>query len=126
MESFKLYVEKLSRRDLDDVERNIDKVFADLGIDVEFTRHFIDRVNDERNGKDITKDELEDLFIKAKEKYGRKIHSMKPSHEAVLTDLGTWVNLPFVLNKVGNELELVAKTVMRKKNFLTRTKKLFV
>lgn len=126
METFKLYMEKLSRRDLDDVERNIDKVFADLGIDVEFTRHFIDRVNDERNGKDITKDELEDLFLKTKQKYGQKIHSMKASHEAVLTDLGTWINLPFVLNKVGNELELVAKTVMRKKNFQTRTKKFFV
>ena len=126
MESFKLYVEKLSMKDLDDVERNIDKVFADIGIDVEFTKHFIDRVNDERNGKDITKQELEDLFIKAKQKYGNKIHDMKPSHEAVLTDVGTWVNLPFVINKVGKDLELVAKTVMRKKNFQTRTKKMFV
>ena len=126
MENFKLYLERLTQKDIDDVERNIDRVFASLNIDVEFTKHFVDRVNDARNGKDIEKDELEDLFLKARQKYGNKIHDMKPSHEAVLTDVGTWINLPFVLNKNGNDLELVAKTVMRKKNFLTRTKKLFV
>ena len=31
----------------------------------------------------------------------------------------TDINMPFVLNLKGGELELVAKTVMRKKNFQT-------
>ena len=37
----------------------------------------------------------------------------------------TDINMPFVLNKTrGGELELVAKTVMRKKNFSTSNQKL--
>ena len=36
----------------------------------------------------------------------------------------TDINMPFVLNLKGGELELVAKTVMRKKNFKTTNPKL--
>jgi hypothetical protein len=128
MDNFKTYIEKISRSELNNVEYRIDKLFADLGIDVEFTRHFLDRVNDARNVRDITTDELEDLFKKTREKFGLKIQGLKPDYEAVLTDLNTWINLPFVLNidKRSGEMELVAKTVMRKKNFTSRTKKLFV
>ena len=43
--------EDISRSDLDQIERYADKLFAAVGIDVEFTRHFLDRVNDERNKK---------------------------------------------------------------------------
>ena len=39
--------EDVSRSDLDQIERYADKLFAAVGIDVEFTRHFLDRVNDE-------------------------------------------------------------------------------
>ena len=45
--------EDVSRSDLDQIERYADKLFAAVGIDVEFTRHFLDRVNDERNKKPI-------------------------------------------------------------------------
>jgi hypothetical protein len=127
MHSFKTFIEKITRRELNDVEHRIDNLFKDLGIDVEFTRHFLDRVNDARNVRDITTDELEELFRKTRDKFGLKIQSLKPNYEAVLTDMGTWINLPFVLNVTpSGEMELVAKTVMRKKNFLSRTKKLFV
>ena len=39
---------------LNKLEKYLDALFARLGIDVEFTRHFLDRVNDERNIKQIT------------------------------------------------------------------------
>ena len=127
MDNFKLFCERLTRQDIDTVERDVDMIFHSLGIDIEFTKHFLDRVNDARNVTDITKGELENLFRKAKIKFGNVIHDFKPNHEAVITDTKTWINLPFVLTKDRNgELHLVAKTVMRKKNFLTRTKKLFV
>ena len=45
--------ERVSRSDLDQIEKYADKLFAAVGIDVEFTRHFLDRVNDERNKKPI-------------------------------------------------------------------------
>ena len=42
---------EIKKSDLDQVEKYADRLFASLGIDVEFTRHFLDRVNDQRNIK---------------------------------------------------------------------------
>jgi hypothetical protein len=60
-------------------------------------------------------------------KYGKKIAKMNPDAEAVISDMETDVNMPFVLNLDKNGmLDLVAKTVMRKKDFKTRNQKLKV
>ena len=42
----------------------------------------------------------------------------------MINDMKTDVNMPFALNLKGGDLELVAKTIMRKKNFQTRNPKL--
>ena len=119
--------EKISRSDLDQIEKYADKLFAAVGIDVEFTRHFLDRVNDERNKKPINQAELIRLFRLTYKKYGKKIAKMNPDAEAVIHDMETDVNMPFVLNLDRNGmLDLVAKTVMRKKDFKTRNQKLEV
>jgi hypothetical protein len=47
-----------------------------------------------------------------------------PDAEAVLNDMQTDINMPFVLKWDGKELDLVAKTVMRKSNFATSNPKL--
>ena len=124
MRSFKNIREDISQRDLDGVEKFADRLFAKVGIDVEFTRHFLDRVNDERNKKQITTAELTRLFKQSFKKYGKKIAQLGPDAEAVLNDMRTDVNMPFALNLKGGELELVAKTIMRKKDFKTRNTKL--
>jgi hypothetical protein len=114
----------ITKSDLDQVEKFADRLFAKVGIDVEFTRHFMDRVNDARNKKDITPSELTRLFKQSYSKYGKKIAQLGPDAEAVINDMKTNINVPFVLNLKGNELELVAKTVMRKKDFKTSGPKL--
>ena len=116
----------ITKSDLDQVEKYADKVFAKVGIDVEFTRHFLDRVNDERNKKQITSAELTRLFKQTFSKHGKKIPSMGPDAEAVIKDMKTDINMPFVLNYKNGELELVAKTIMRKKNFKTPNPELAV
>lgn len=112
---------EISKTDLDQVERYADKLFKSVGIDVEFTRHFLDRVNDERNKKQITTAELTRLFKQTYKKHGKKIPQMGPDAEAVLKDMQTDVNMPFVLkwDSKSQELDLVAKTIMRKKDFKT-------
>ena len=115
---------EITKTDLDQLERYADKLFAAVGIDVEFTRHFLDRVNDERNKKQITTAELTRLFKQSFKKYGKKIAQLGPDAEAVINDMRTDVNMPFALNLKGGELELVAKTIMRKKDFKTRNTKL--
>jgi homoserine dehydrogenase len=116
----------ITKSDLDQVEKYADKLFAKVGIDVEFTRHFLDRVNDERNKKQITSAELTRLFKQTFSKHGKKIPSMGPDAEAVIKDMKTDINMPFVLNYKNGELELVAKTIMRKKNFKTPNPELAV
>jgi hypothetical protein len=46
----------------------------------------------------------------------------------VIADMASNINMPFVLNwdRDREELDLVAKTVMRKKNFMTNNPKLKV
>lgn len=114
----------ISKTDLDGVEKYADRLYKAVGIDVEFTRHFLDRVNDARNKKQITVAELIRLFKQSFKKHGKKIAALGPDAEAVLNDMQTDVNMPFALKWDGKELDLIAKTVMRKPNFATSNQKL--
>jgi hypothetical protein len=118
--------EFVTQSELNDVEKIADEWFEDYGIDVQFTKHFIERVNDERNGKPISAEELEDLFTQTAEKYGEKLANLPDDYQAVLFKLRNDINLPFALNydDKNDEMDLVAKTVMRKKNFQTSNPKL--
>ena len=75
MKNFANYISEqtLSKSDLDGVEKYADRLYAAAGIDVEFTRHFSDRVNDSRNKKQITVAELIRMFKQSYKKFGRKI-----------------------------------------------------
>lgn len=118
----------ISQSQLDNLEKALDRLWASLGVDIEFTRHFIDRVNDERNKKQITIPELQLLFHKVYKKYGPALSKMnRDDIQAVLTDIKSNINIPFVL-KIDRrgELDLVSKTVMRKKDFRTSNKKYVV
>ena len=114
----------ITKKILDGIEKYADKLFKSVGIDVVFTKHFLDRVNDRRNQKDITQSELIRLFKQTHKKYGKKIAKLGADAEAVITDMKTDVNMPFVINlDKGGMLDLVPKTVMRKKDFKTSSQK---
>ncbi|HEY6438348.1 MAG TPA: hypothetical protein VIY47_17310 [Ignavibacteriaceae bacterium] len=109
-------LEDIDQGDLNQIESFVDRLWSKLGIDVEFTRHFIERLNDERNGKPISSAELIRLFKREYETYGKAIRKLDDRDEAVLKDLTTQLNLPFVIKGDENKT-LVAKTIMRKSNF---------
>jgi len=121
MRLFELFKEDrdVTDQELQQLETYADKLFASLGIDVEFSRHFKDRVNDPRNQKPITIAELTRLFKQIYKKHGKPIAQLGPDAEAVMKDMRTDVNVPFALQWDGKELDLVAKTIMRKPNFAT-------
>mgnify|MGYP006077686759 FL=1 len=122
---YKLNEDKVTKLQLNALEKVLDKVFARIGMDVEFTKHFLDRVNDIRNKQQITVKELAVLFKKEYIKWGKPIAKMGDDAEGVMSDLASDVNIPFVLNwnPKKKELEMYAKTIMRKKNFSTPDKK---
>ncbi len=107
--------------DIQQLEQFADRIFANVGIDVEFTKHFKDRVNSERNAKPIVPAALTRLFKQERKRYGKPIAQMGPDSEAVMRDLQTDINVPFALtyDKDNDELDLIAKTIMRKKDFST-------
>ena len=114
--------EDFTQRDVNDLEKFADRILAKYGIDVEFTRHFVDRLNDPRNSPAIKVSELQKFFKKIQRNKGRNILS-NPDTEAVLKDMSTNLNLPVVIKTKGDDsFEVTNKTIMRKKDFRTTSK----
>ena len=120
--------EEVTQSQLNDIEKYADRLFKAVNVDVNFTRHFVDRVNDKRNEKPISTSELTRLFKQTYKKHGKKIPKMGDDAQAVIHDMQTDINMPFVLayDDRRKEIDLVAKTIMRKKDFKTPNQKLTV
>jgi len=117
----------ITKSELSKLESNLDALFKHLNIDIEFSRHFFERLSDARNKKAITIQELNDLFVKVHNRFGKQISTKNKDYQAVMKDIMSSLNVPFVLNinKKGM-IELMSKTIMRKKNFSTPNQELKV
>ena len=115
----------ITKEELKEVGDFADQLFEELGIDIAFTNHFYERLNDPRNGKQITEEELKEMFQDTFLKIGDNLLDMKINTEAVINDVSSRLNIPFVLvyDKKNHEVDLVSKTIMRKSDFKTYTKK---
>ena len=114
-------IERFTQSDVVGLEKFADRILKKYKIDVSFTKHFIDRLNDPRNDPEIKVSELQRFFKKIQRNKGIGILS-SPDIEAVLRDMETNLNLPVVIKKKGNEFEVLNKTIMRKPNFKTTSK----
>lgn len=122
----------ITRTQLQRIEQYADQLFKSYNIDINFQdlakgTHFWQRLNDPRNVIPISTDELRQLFKKASIKFGKRLSQSPSGFEAVLRDMETDLNMPFILkyDSQNKELDLVPKTIMRKKNF-TDLKKPFL
>lgn len=108
----------VTRAQLKAIEKYGDRLLKEFDIDIEFTRHFADRMNDERNTPKISPTELTDLFQKIAQRKGARIRQRRDG-EAVLHDLQKDLNIPVVIkyDAKNDEFDVVYKTVMRKKGF---------
>lgn len=119
---------RITKTQLQRIEQYADKFFKEFGIDVNFQNiykgtHFYDRLNDPRNGTPISSDELRSIFKKASLKHGYKLSGLNDRAEGVLKDMESDINMPFILqwDKENQEIDLVPKTIMRKKDFKSST-----
>lgn len=99
--------------DIDKVERYADKVMDP--IDVEFTKHFFDQLTRSEHAKEITDAELIGFFKRLSKKKKQFDDFKSKYDEFIATDSRSDINIPFK-NKVD---QIIAKTVMRKKDFLS-------
>lgn len=114
--------EFISDRELSKVEDYADDLFNPLGIDVEFTDHFRERLNHPRNRKQIETDELKDLFRKLYLKYGQKLPNFRKGTDAIVSDMNTNIHIPFEMkwDKEKKEFDMMNKTIMRTKKFFSQ------
>ncbi len=118
LESVELISEDVTQKQLNDLEKFGDRLLKKFDIDIEFTRHFADRMNDKRNDPAIKVTELQRLFKKIAKNKGKDVKKHGDA-EAVLKDMQSDLNLPVVVNYKNGEFEVVNKTIMRKKDFKT-------
>jgi hypothetical protein len=115
-----------SYNDIKDLEKFADRLLNKYGVDIQFTRHFGDRMSDTRNKPCIKLSELQDLFKRIEHSKAEKIRKQKDG-EYVLVDLQKDLNLPIVIEyKRGTGFEVRVKTIMRKKNFTSTNQKVTV
>jgi len=92
-------------------------------VDVVITdKHFFDRLNDPRNGKEITSAELIGFFKRLSKHKKDFVEFLNKYNSVVAVDDRTNINIPFM--KRANKA--IAKTVMRKKDFKTPEQKLYI
>jgi hypothetical protein len=127
MKLFELFNEEVSQQELRKIGDIADMLWDKLGIEVAFTYHFLDRINE----RGVTAKELARMFIEQYKQNGGEIAKLKSNNqdpEAVMVDLFTSVNMPFVLKNKGKDRKkaLVGITAMKSKNFKTTNKKFFI
>jgi hypothetical protein len=111
--------ENITFYELKQIEKAADAYFNRLGLDIEFTKHFLDRVNDPRNEGKITAEDLNNIFKEVYKSYGMKLRDLKNDYEAVFKDISTDINSPFIISydKNDDDINIIMKTIMRKRGF---------
>ena len=115
----KLPINEIPMGDLQKIDQFADKKLNP--VDVVLTdKHFFDRLNDPRNGKEISQAELIGFFKRLGKKKKEFVEFLNQYNSLVAVDDRTNINIPFM--KQANKA--IAKTVMRKKDFKSTDKKL--
>jgi hypothetical protein len=96
------------------------RLFRVLKMDFDVTgTHLADRINDARNGKEITANELIGLLKRTVMQKGPMIQTLDADAEGVIKDAATDLNMPFVIQWNGKGLNFIPKSIMRKKGFFS-------
>ena len=112
-------INEIPMADLQKIDTFADKKLNPMDV-VITDKHFFDRLNDPRNGKEISSAELIGFFKRLSKKKNEFVEFLNKYNSIVATDDRTNINIPFM--KKANKA--IAKTVMRKKDFKTPDKRL--
>ena len=107
-------INEIPMADLQQIDKYADKQLNP--IDVVLTdKHFFDRLNDTRNGKEISAAELTGFFKRLGRNKKKFVEFLNQYHQVVAKDNRTNINIPFM--QQANKA--IAKTIMRKGEFKT-------
>jgi hypothetical protein len=109
---------EMAKADMDAVEKYADSQMSPEDVELgKETDHFFQRLNDPRNGKEISPAELTGFFKRLAKNKKKFLEFLQKYKEFVVTDNRSKINIAFI--KVANKL--IAKTVMRKADFKSAT-----
>jgi hypothetical protein len=109
---------EMAKADMDAVEKYADAQMSPEDVELgKETDHFFQRLNDPRNGKEISPAELTGFFKRLAKNKKKFLEFLQKYREFVVTDNRSKINIAFI--KVANKL--IAKTVMRKADFKSAT-----
>ena len=109
---------EMAKTDMDSVEKYADSQMSPTDVDLgKETDHFFQRLNDPRNGKEISPAELTGLFKRLARNKKKFLEFLKQYKEFVVKDRVSNINIAFI--KVADRL--IAKTVLRKADFKSST-----
>jgi hypothetical protein len=113
----------ISQSHMKEFEKFVDRMFEKFKIDFDFTKHFRERMGDDRNKPCISMRELAAVIKKIYQKQGKSIKDMAGA-EAVIKDIQSDLNIPVAVeyNPREDEFKVAMKTIMRKKNFMSPDK----
>ena len=110
------------------IEKHLDKMFGALKLDVVFTKHFFERLNDPRNIDQITPAELIKVFTSLYEKYGVTLSHIGSDEEIdrLVHSISTDINIPIqvLYDKKTKKIDIISKTIMRVDKFFSKSKEL--
>jgi hypothetical protein len=111
-------LKEMAKADMDKVEKYADSQLSPSDIELgKETDHFFQRLNDPRNGKEISPAELTGFFKRLAKNKKKFLEFIKQYNEFVVKDKRTGINIPFMVQ--ANKL--IAKTIMRKDDFKSST-----
>jgi len=97
-----------------ELERQLDKLMYSVGLDVEFSNHFKERLLGRE--KMITIEEIVDAFAKLKKRYKRQLLQYKktPSGRKILKDFDNDLNVIFQIEPGEDMPQLINITIKKK------------
>ena len=111
-------LKEMAKADMDKVEKYADSQLSPEDVELgKETDHFFQRLNDPRNGKEISPAELTGFFKRLAKNKKKFLEFVKQYNEFVVKDKRTGINIPFMVK--ANKL--IAKTIMRKDDFKSST-----
>lgn len=124
-----LHDEPMTDAQIAAVNKYMDSLFSRLGIDPVVTKHFAERLQDDRNNPHINIKEMKKIIDSLYAKYGKELAKIRgPEVEAAVKSLSTDIVLPFAItwDERKKRLRFRFITVMRKKNFVVKDAKTYI
>lgn len=113
----------ISDLEMEEMLNYFNTAWKSYGVQLELGTHFAQRLNDPRNNPPIELNDVVQLLKRLKQNALRAIMNLPNPYHAVMKDPPSNMNLMFLIKgDKGKERTLILKSIMRKKDFESRSK----